>query len=213
MLKGLCVRGSWRPNTTATYWPPLLWPSALCLSHSPGLLNRKPRGPALRWMLAFSTTLVTNGSGFQTNWISFLTELYNSSIAHSISLEWHVWSSSNENNCHAVHRSLSSGASVYDCTMGFYLGSYCQPSPHTRFLPITAIGMCHFRRLWNGKFGRVEGQYTTQSLVWVQLSKRKTKHPCKSKDKQIISITEKFEIKLWRISGTLAENSQVVWTP
>ena len=24
-LKGLCVRGSWRPNRTATYWPPLLW--------------------------------------------------------------------------------------------------------------------------------------------------------------------------------------------
>ena len=24
--KVLCVRGSWRPNRTATYWPPLLWP-------------------------------------------------------------------------------------------------------------------------------------------------------------------------------------------
>ena len=40
-LKGLCVRGSWRPNRTATYWPPLLWPSAF-LSRSPGLLNRRP---------------------------------------------------------------------------------------------------------------------------------------------------------------------------
>ena len=29
-LKGLCVRGSWRPNRTATYWPRLLWPSVLC---------------------------------------------------------------------------------------------------------------------------------------------------------------------------------------
>ena len=56
-LKGLCVRGSWRPNRTATYWPPLLWPSALCLSRSPGLLNRRPgEGPALCWVLAFSTT-------------------------------------------------------------------------------------------------------------------------------------------------------------
>ena len=35
------------------------------------------------------------------------------------SLEWHVWSSSSGNNCHAVHRSLSSGASVCDCTVGF----------------------------------------------------------------------------------------------
>ena len=60
------------------------------------------------------------------------------------SLEWHVWSSSNGNNCYAVHRSLSSGASVYECTMGFYLVPYCQPSPPTRFLLITAIGMCHF---------------------------------------------------------------------
>ena len=38
-LKGFCVRGSWRPNRTATYWPPLLWLSAF-LSRSPALLNR-----------------------------------------------------------------------------------------------------------------------------------------------------------------------------
>ena len=105
--------------------------------------------------------LVTNGSGLQINWLPVFTELYNSSIAHSISLEWHVWSSSSGNNYHAVHRSLSSGASVYDCTMGFYLVPYCQPSPPTQFLPITAIGMCHFRCLWNGMFSRIEGQYTT----------------------------------------------------
>ena len=29
------------------------------------------------------------------------------------------WSSSSGNNCHAVHRSPSSGASVCDCTVGF----------------------------------------------------------------------------------------------
>ena len=37
------------------------------------------------------------------------------------SLKSHVWSSSSGNNCHAVHRSLSSGASVYECTMGIFL--------------------------------------------------------------------------------------------
>ena len=47
------------------------------------------------------------------------------------SLEWHVWSSSSGNNCHAVHRSLSSGASIYDCTAGFYLVPFCQPSSPT----------------------------------------------------------------------------------
>ena len=53
---GFTVRGRWRPNRTAIYWPPLLWPLVLCLSCSPGLLNRRPRGPALCWMVAFSTT-------------------------------------------------------------------------------------------------------------------------------------------------------------
>ena len=53
------------------------------------------------------------------------------------SLEWHVWSSSSGNNCHAVHRSFSSGASVYDCTTGFYHVPYCHPSPPTRSLSIT----------------------------------------------------------------------------
>ena len=36
--------------------PPLLWPSALCFSRSPGLFNRRPRGSAFRWVLDFSTT-------------------------------------------------------------------------------------------------------------------------------------------------------------
>ena len=40
------------------------------------------------------------------------------------SLEWHVWSSSSRNNCHAFQRSLSSGASVYECTMGFFTLSH-----------------------------------------------------------------------------------------
>ena len=35
------------------------------------------------------------------------------------SLEWHVWSPSRGNRCHAVHMSLSSGASVCNCTVGF----------------------------------------------------------------------------------------------
>ena len=88
--------------------------------------------------------LLTNWAGLQTNWLPVFTELYNSSIAHLISLERHVWSSSSGNNCHAVHKSLFSGASVYDCTMGFYLVPYCQPIPPARFLPITAIEMYHF---------------------------------------------------------------------
>ena len=136
------MRGSWRPNRTAIYWPPLLWPSALCLSRSPGLLNRRPRGSAPCWMMAFFTasyhqlvSKIPSGvwrapsdwCGFPyhislTVWLPVLTELYNSSTSTQSptqSMEWHVWLSSSGNNCHAVQRSLSSGASVYECIMGF----------------------------------------------------------------------------------------------
>ena len=123
--------------------PPLLWPSALRLSRSPGLLNRRPGGPAFYWVLASLPHLVSNSSGLQTNWLP-VSPSYIIVQSPTQSLEWHVWSSSSGNNCHAVHRSHSSGASVYECTMGFYLVPYCQPSPPTRFLLITAIGMCHF---------------------------------------------------------------------
>ena len=145
------MRGSWRPNRTAIYWPPLLWPSALCLSRSPGLLNRRPGGPALCWMMAFFTAsyhqlvsktpsrvprapsagcgfplphLVSNSSDLQlTDFLSPPSYIIVQSPTQSPtqSLEWHVWSSSIGNNCHAVQRSLSSGASVYECIMGFYL--------------------------------------------------------------------------------------------
>ena len=47
------VRGSWRLNITAIFWPPNLWPSALWLSCS---LDAQP-GPwgQLCWVLAFFT--------------------------------------------------------------------------------------------------------------------------------------------------------------
>ena len=62
----------------------------------------------------------------------------------TLSLEWLVWSPSSGNNCHAVQRSLSFGVSVYECIMGFYLVPFHQPNPPTRFLHITAMGMCYF---------------------------------------------------------------------
>ena len=144
----------------------ILTPHSYGHQHCVFLVLLMLEGPAFCWVLAFSTTschqqVRSQTSGLQTNWLPVFTELYNSSIARSVSLKWQVWSSSSGNNGHAVHRSLPFGASVYDCTMGFYLVPYCQPSPPTRFHPITAIGMCHFRCPWNGMFGQVEGQYTT----------------------------------------------------
>ena len=131
---------------TAIYWPPLLWPSTLCLSRSPGLLNRKPGGPGAQlsagWWLSLPH-LVSNSSDIQlTDFLSPPSYIIVQSPTKS--LEWHVWSSSSGNSCHTVQRSPSSGASVFACTMGFYLVPYCQPSPPTRLLLITALRMCHF---------------------------------------------------------------------
>ena len=73
-------------------------------------------------LLAFSTTSYQQLLWTPTLWHPVLTELYNSSTPTQLptqSLEWHVWSSSSGNNCHAVQRSLSSGASVYECIMEF----------------------------------------------------------------------------------------------
>ena len=140
------VRGSWRPKRTAIFWPPFLWPSTLYLSRSPWLLNRRPRGP-LCWLSL--PHLISNFPPTVPNCLtSVLTELYNSSTSTQSptrSLEWQVWSSSSGNNCHAVQRSLSSGASVYESIMGFFTLSHfiSQARPRDLFR-LLAIGMCHF---------------------------------------------------------------------
>ena len=92
-----------------------------------------PSGPLGRVWLSLPH-LVYNSSPTLTVTVltSVLTELYNSSTSTQSptrSLKLHVWSSSSGNNYHAVHRSLSSGASVYECTMGifFYLVPFRQP--------------------------------------------------------------------------------------
>ena len=105
--------------------PPGAWGLSLSetCSHSgifslTGLVSKLNRDPFF-WVVAFSTTSCLQHILSPTHWLPVSTELYNSSIAHSISLEWHVCSSSSGNNCHAVHRSLSSSASVHECTVGF----------------------------------------------------------------------------------------------
>ena len=84
-LKGLCVRGSWRRNRTAIYWPPLYWPwlrfFPVLLSCLPGGLGAQPL-----WVLVFSTAtylqLVWSPTHLLPNWLNFLcTELYNSSTS------------------------------------------------------------------------------------------------------------------------------------
>ena len=101
-LKGLCVRGSWRSNRTATYWPPHSYGhqrffsvlqgcstggpraqlSAGCWLSLPHLVSKlsdlqtqsgAPRAPSARCWLSLPQLV--------SNWLNFLcTQLYNSSL-------------------------------------------------------------------------------------------------------------------------------------
>ena len=124
-----------------------------------------PEG-AICWVVAFPTTFSLQLVWTPAHWLPVSPSCI---IVQSPtqSLEWHVWSSSSGNNCHAVQRSLSSGESVYECIMGFYLVSFRQPNPPTRFISITGhwnVVLPSGASLWNGMFGRVEGQYTTTDV-------------------------------------------------
>ena len=59
----------------------------------------------------------------------FLSIIGHWDVSHPLSSELQVWSSSSGNNYHAVHRSISSGASLFlRHSENFYLVSYCEPS-------------------------------------------------------------------------------------
>ena len=91
--------------------------------------------------------LVSNSVRSLAVWHLVLTELYNSSTSTQSptqSLEWRVWLSSSENNCHAVQRSLSSGASVYECIMAFTLSHFISQIRPRDLFRLLAIGMYHF---------------------------------------------------------------------
>ena len=80
-----------------------------------------------------------------------------------LSLEWPVWSSSSGNNCHAVHRSLSSGASLWS---GTFTLSHIISRAHLRdFFRLLAIGMCHFRYLRNFRCDRHRAEITIMQFI------------------------------------------------
>ena len=153
-------------------------------------------GPQLIWApspfglmwLPYYISSITPAPTVTGTLTSVLTELYHSSTptqSPTRSLKSHVWSSSRGNNCHAFDRSLSSGASVYECTMGIFFTSshfICQ-FPPTRFPLTTATRMCPFlpvhhlgMAFWPGrrpKYNRVLSpglvQYCSQTAAVKQI--------------------------------------------
>ena len=84
-------------------------------------------------------------------------------VSLPLSLEWPVWSSSSGNNCHAVHRSLSSGASLWS---GTFTLSHIISRVHLRdFFRLLTIGMSHFRYLRNGRCDRHRAEITIMQFI------------------------------------------------
>ena len=124
---------------------PKLWSATLCLSRSTLDPNsiRAPESPFGRvwlslphlhsnWHSNSTVLLLYNSSALYylqtpTRWYGhastppqFLPISGDRDVSLPLPLECPVWSASSENNCHAVQRSLSSGASVYESIMGFF---------------------------------------------------------------------------------------------
>ena len=138
-----CSTGGPAAQLSAGWWLSLLY--LISIFSGPQLI-RVPSPFGLVWV-SLPHLIYNSHSNCNWNWnclTSVLTELYNSSTTTQLPtrfLESHVGSPSSGNNCHAVHRSLSSGASVYECTMGIFFTSshfLSQFSP-TWFPLITAI--------------------------------------------------------------------------
>ena len=133
----MCVRGSWRLNKDCNILTPTLMAASVVSFAFSRAAQLEAQGPSslldgdFLYCILSPTGLqnsigglegpfVSNSSDFQLTHDFLSTPSYIIVQSPTQSLEWHVWSSIG-NNYHAVQRSLSSGASVYECIMGFYL--------------------------------------------------------------------------------------------
>ena len=84
---GFTVRGSWRLNITATFWPPILWPSR-CVFLVLLILNRRPGGSSAGFLYRIlSATFLDPNFGLM--WLSLPHLVYNSvSNCNSKFLSW-----------------------------------------------------------------------------------------------------------------------------
>ena len=116
VTQGLRVRGSWRPNRNCNILTPNSYGFLYCIlsASSMDLNSSGPKAPSAWYGFPYHISSIASSPTVT----SVLTELYNSSTL-TRSLKSHVKSSSSGNNCHAVQRSLSSGASVNESIMGF----------------------------------------------------------------------------------------------
>ena len=141
------MRGSWRPNITEIFWPQSYGRQRCvflvlhgCSFRALAFLTATRPSPTI--LLVLNSTRLSAFCSIRGLYITFklprsdmdtppqlLPISSDWDVSLPLPLEWPVWSSSSGNNCHAVQRSLSSGASVYESIMGFffYLVPFHQP--------------------------------------------------------------------------------------
>ena len=152
---------------TSIFWPPLLWPSTLCLSRFL-MLNRTPWGP-LCWVLAFFTasyqhllwTPIHQGPKALRPGMAFLTtsslQLATTLLARRTQLSYilvrrpfDLWNRIfNRHQAEITVMQFTGHSLPVHQSMSvpwkfFSLSHFICQFPPTRFPLITAIGMCHF---------------------------------------------------------------------
>ena len=117
-------------------WSPLCWVLIFLTTSRPTHLQLY--STVLNCLLLFNSSALyylqtpTSWYGHASTPLQFLPISGDRDVSLPLSLEMPVWSSSSGNNCHAVQRSLSSGASVYESIMGFFLP---RPISSAKFRP------------------------------------------------------------------------------
>ena len=137
---------------------PKLWPSALCLSRSPGLLNRSPGVHSAGWWLSL-LHLISNFFGPQT------TSGFPRAPSAGCGFPYHI-SSISLSNSTWTRTQLYSICSIRRPYITFKLprGDMDTPPRHRNFFQYLAIGMCHFRSLWNGLCDRHQAEITVMQF-------------------------------------------------
>ena len=188
VTQGFTVRESWRPNRTAIYWPPTLMAVSVVSFSFSRAAQPEAQGPSSRLDGGFlycilSPTGLQNSIGgpeglFGRVWISLPHLVSNSARSLSDFLSWpsyiivqrlnNLWNGMLDRHQaeitvmqfrgHSlpVHQSMSISGD-------FYLVPFHQPNPPTRSLSNTGywnVSLPSGASLWNGMFGRVEGQNT-----------------------------------------------------
>ena len=141
------MRGSWRPNITEIFWPPLLWPSTLCLSCSPdsGVHSAGCWLSLLPLISIFSgPQLISAPSPFGLVWLS---------LPHL------VW------NCLGLNSTGFCSIRRPYITFKLPRGDMGTPPRLRNFFRYLATGICHFRYLWNDLCDRHRVEITVMQFT------------------------------------------------